>query len=179
MRRQNQLFKIRGSFSLPSASATKRATMRSGLMMPSYPASIRKYLKDMPLGCPGISAISEKGCLSNRLSRDIGKGVDITTPQFSGETVNSFRLQDARSGGGSLPIMKHLRSNPFPVTVKRIQKIDESLCRVLMIIIPARPLAEIINGCSGSIHLGYHFKSGHTLSLQKRPTEVTQNKTYL
>src|SRR4051812_7447776 len=27
------------------------------------------------------------------------------------------------------------------------------------------------------VNLGYHFKSGHTLSLQNRPTEVTQNNT--
>jgi len=31
--------------------------------------------------------------------------------------------------------------------------------------------------CHDAVYLGNHFKSGHTLSLQNRPTEVTQNNT--
>ena len=41
-----------------------------------------------------------------------------------------------------------------------------------------RAASQILLGLLlGAFSLGYHFKSGHTLSLQKRPTEVTQNNT--
>src|SRR6202035_1359040 len=53
---------------------------------------------------------------------------------------------------------------------------DQS-CGVSVLLSVERNSSSAVRSCPRSNALGNHFKTGHTLSLQNRPTEVIQNNT--